>query len=58
MTSWRVQCNKDYHYAPVLTTPLQKVVKYLPSSRLNSLANGSSCSSEVKLTNIKVEGIL
>lgn len=60
MTSWRVQCNKDYHYATVLTTPLQKVVKYfeLPSSWLNSLANGSSCSSEVKLTNIKVEGIL
>ena len=58
MTSWRVQCNKDYHYAPVLTTPLQKVAEYLPSSWLNSLANGSSCSSEVKLTNIKVEGIL
>ena len=51
MTSWRVQCNKDYHYAPVF-------VKYLPSSQLNSLANGSSCSLEVKLTNIKEEGIL
>ena len=38
MTSWRVQCNKDYHYAPVLTTPLQKVAEYLPSSWLNSLA--------------------
>ena len=35
MTSWRVQCNKDYHYAPVLTTPLQKVAEYLPSSWLN-----------------------
>ena len=57
MTSWRVQCNKDYHYAPVLTTPLQKVAKYLPSSRLNSLATRSSCSSEVKLKNIKVEGM-
>ena len=58
MTSWRVLCNKDYHYAPVLTTPLEKVVKYLPSFQLNSLANRSSCSSEVKLMNIKVEGIL
>ena len=58
MTSWRVQCNKDYHYAPVLITPLQKVVKYIPSSWLNCLATRSYCSSEVKLKNIKVKGIL